>query len=138
MALTTWLIDKSAYVRLGSSPDTALWAERISQGLVFISSVSVLEIGYSFRNHAEATREFASPPLSAMPVEFIDVPTQRLAQELQLSLCADSHHRGVSIPDLLIAASAFRAGHTVLHVDADFDLIARYTKQSVERLPTSQ
>ena len=32
MALTDWLIDKSALVRLGSSPEH--WADRIERGLV--------------------------------------------------------------------------------------------------------
>jgi hypothetical protein len=32
--VTDWLIDKSALVRLGSSPDTAGWASRIERGCV--------------------------------------------------------------------------------------------------------
>ena len=38
-------------------------------------------------------------------------------------------HRGVSIPALLIAAVAERAGLVVVHYDADFDLIAAVTRQ---------
>ncbi len=34
MAVTDWLIDKSALVRLASSPDAARWAARIERGLV--------------------------------------------------------------------------------------------------------
>jgi predicted nucleic acid-binding protein len=44
------------------------------------------------------------------------------------------HHRAPSIPDLLIAATAERAGFTVLHLDKDFELIAEITGQPVERL----
>jgi predicted nucleic acid-binding protein len=38
----TWLIDKSALVRLGMSPDAAEWAARIERGLVRIATVTRL------------------------------------------------------------------------------------------------
>jgi predicted nucleic acid-binding protein len=46
----TWLIDKSALVRLGASPDAAQWARRIERGLVRITTVTRLEAGYSARS----------------------------------------------------------------------------------------
>jgi len=46
---TSWLIDKSALVRLGSSVDAEEWAQRIERGLVAISTVTVLEAGFSAR-----------------------------------------------------------------------------------------
>lgn len=45
MAVTNWLIDKSAYTRLSTSPDAITWIERIERGLVRISTVTRLEIG---------------------------------------------------------------------------------------------
>ncbi len=47
-------------------------------------------------------------------------------------LARQGKHRGASIPDLLIAAVAERAGLSVLHYDRDFDLIASTTGQDVE------
>jgi predicted nucleic acid-binding protein len=44
-----------------------------------------------------------------------------------------SQHRGPSVVDLLIAATAEAWGLTVLHVDADFDTIARVTGLSAQR-----
>jgi predicted nucleic acid-binding protein len=41
--MTTWLIDKSALVRLAESPDPAEWAARIERGLVRITTVTRLE-----------------------------------------------------------------------------------------------
>ena len=38
--MTTWLIDKSALVRLAASPDVAEWAARIERGLVRITTVT--------------------------------------------------------------------------------------------------
>ena len=38
--MTDWLIDKSALVRLGASPDAAEWASRIGRGRVRITTQS--------------------------------------------------------------------------------------------------
>jgi predicted nucleic acid-binding protein len=46
-------------------------------------------------------------------------------------LARRSQHRAVSLPDLLVAACAERAGLSVLHYDADFDRIAAITRQPV-------
>src|ERR1700731_3426146 len=48
--VTTWLIDKSALVRLAASPDAAEWAARIERGMVRITTVTRLETGYSARS----------------------------------------------------------------------------------------
>jgi predicted nucleic acid-binding protein len=49
LAVTSWLIDKSALVRLAASPDAAEWATRIERGLIRITTVTRLEVGYSAR-----------------------------------------------------------------------------------------
>jgi predicted nucleic acid-binding protein len=51
------------------------------------------------------------------------------ALNVQAMLAEDSQHRGVTLPDLLVAACAERAELTVLHYDADFELIASVTDQ---------
>lgn len=53
------------------------------------------------------------------------------ASAVQALLAAQSQHRAVPLPDLLIAACAESAGLTVLHYDADFDRIAQVTDQLV-------
>ena len=68
--MTTWLIDKSALVRLAASADAAEWAARIERGLVRISTVTRLEVGYSARSGADLRAGLQRPPLSAMPVEY--------------------------------------------------------------------
>jgi len=134
MAVTSWLIDKSAYVRLKLSPDAATWASRLDRGLVRISTVTRLEIGFSFRNLATAEAESSRPPLVSMPLEYVTPVVERRAVDVQLALTGRGQHRAASIPDLLVAAVAELAGLTVLHVDKDFDLIAAVTGQPVERL----
>lgn len=136
MAVTDWLIDKSALVRLGNSADAEEWAGRIERGLVRITTMTRLEVGYSARTAAEARSVFGTPPISMMPVEYLTPAVENRALEVQQLLASKGHHRAPSIPDLLIAATAELAGLTVLHLDHDFDLIVELTGQSSERLRT--
>ena len=69
-----------------------------------------------------------------MPVEYLTPTIEDRALEVQLMLAERGQHRAASIPDLLIASCAERAGLTVLHMDKDFELIADVTGQPVERL----
>ena len=72
--MTDWLIDKSALVRLGSSPDADDWASRIERGLVRITTVTRLEVGYSARSGTDLRAGLRQPPVSAMPVEYLTPP----------------------------------------------------------------
>lgn len=108
--------------------------DRIERGLVRMSTVSRLEIGYSFRTAAQARLEVASPPLSLMPVEYLTPAAEDRAVELQLLLADRGQHRALSIPDLLVAAAAEFASLTVLAVDKDVELISQISGQPVESL----
>lgn len=132
--MSGWLIDKSAFVRLHESPDAASWASAIERGLVRISTITRLEIGYSARSVGELRREISLPPLSSMPVEYLTPVIEDRAVDVQLALVERGQHRAPSIPDLLIAATAEKADLTVLHLDKDFDLVAALTGQAVEGL----
>lgn len=134
MALTEWLIDKSALVRLADSPDAEEWAARIQRGLVRVTNVTRLEIGYSARSGQDARSVFTSPPVAAMPVEYLTPAIEERALQVQILLAGQGLHRAPSIPDLIIAAAAELAGLTVLHLDKDFGLIASITGQPTERL----
>jgi predicted nucleic acid-binding protein len=136
VAVTSWLIDKSAYVRLqlGQAANRDEWSARIGRGLVRLSTITRLELGYSARSGEAGRRQFASPPLSLMPVEHLTPAIEDRALEVQMLLADRGQHRAPSIPDLLIAATAEKAGLTVLAVDKDFDLIAAITGQPVETL----
>lgn len=136
MAVTSWLVDKSAYVRMqtGQAVNIAEWNARIERGLMRLSTVTRLELGFSARS-GEAGREvFGLPPLSLMPIERLTPAMEDRAWEVQMVLADRGEHRAPSIPDLLIAATAEKAGLTVLAVDKDFDLIAAITGQPVETL----
>jgi predicted nucleic acid-binding protein len=132
-----WLIDKSALVRLHATADPAEWAARIDRGLIRISTVTRLEVGYSARTAADHRALLTEPPISSMPVEYITPRIEHRALELQSLLAERGQHRAPSIPDLLIAATAELADLTVLHMDKDFDLVAELTGQPLERLELS-
>ncbi len=132
--MTDWLIDKSALVRLGESVDAQVWAERVERGLVRITTVTRLEVGFSGRSGREARVAFARAPLAAMSVEYLTPSVEDRALEVQLLLADQGQHRGLSIPDLMIAAVAELAGLILLHLDKDFELIADVTGQAIERL----
>jgi predicted nucleic acid-binding protein len=137
VAVTDWLIDKSALVRLSASPDAAEWAGRIERGLVRITTVTRLEVGYSARSGDDLRAGLQQPPLAAMPVECQTPAIEVRAVEV-LGLLADrGQHRAPSIPDVIIAATAELAGLTVLHLDKDFEIIAKITGQPLERLNVS-
>jgi predicted nucleic acid-binding protein len=134
MAVTTWLIDKSALVRLGASPDAAEWAKRIERGLVRITTVTRLEAGYSARSGPDLRAGLRQPPLASMPVEYLTPTIEERAVEILTLLADRGQHRTPSVPDLIIAATAELAGLTVLHLDKDFEVIAEITGQPLERL----
>ena len=59
-----WLIDKSALVRVANSPDVDEWNNRIVRGLVHITNLTRLEIGYSARSGVGAPAVISvNPPL---------------------------------------------------------------------------
>jgi predicted nucleic acid-binding protein len=135
-----WLIDKSALVRLGESRNVDQWANRIDLGQVHITTVTLLEVGFSARTAKGLRANLQQPPVSSMPIENSSPAIERRAVALQNLLAVRGQHRAPSVPDLLIAATAELASLIVLHLDKDFELIADLTGQPVERLdqPPSQ
>lgn len=134
MTTRTWLVDKSALLRLDTAPDSDEWDRRVERGLLRVATVTVLEMGFSARTAADHRDSLGTPPISLMPVEYLTPGSERRVVQVQGLLAERGQHRAPSIPDLLIAAIAEEAGHTVLHVDKDFELIAEVTGQPVERL----
>lgn len=132
--MTTWLADRSALVRLATTPEAVKWANRAQRGMVRISSLTRLEVGYAARSGADLRAAVGRPPLSSMPVEYMTPAIEDRAMAVQQVLADQGHHRAPSVPDLLIAATAELARLVVLHVDKDFELIAAVTGQPLERL----
>ncbi len=132
--MSGWLVDKSALARLGSSSDRDSWSNRIERGLVRISTVTLLEVGFSARSADDWDSAIRQAPVDRMPLEYLSPLIEQRALAVQRELATRGQHRGPGGADLLIAATAEVAGLIVLHVDSDFELIAAVTGQPVERL----
>jgi hypothetical protein len=91
--VTTWLIDKSALVRLAASPDAANWASRIQRGLVRITTVTRLEVGYSARSAQDLRARLRQRPISAMPVEYLTPAIEDRAVQVLTLLADRGQHR---------------------------------------------
>ena len=89
-------------------------------------SICDLEVGYSARNAQEWDQLVGA--LDAFQAVDITAAHLRRALRVQRLLAARSQ-RGRKIPDLLAAAAAEELEATVLHYDADFDLIGSVTGQ---------
>jgi predicted nucleic acid-binding protein len=137
VASSEWLIDKSALVRLGGASDAEEWAVRIERGAVRVTTITLLEMGYSARSANDLRTGLTSAPISSMPVEYLTPAIEDRAVAVLTALADRGRHRGPSLPDLLIAATGELSGLTVLHLDQDYEVIAEITGQPVERLKVS-
>ena len=129
--MADYLADKSAIVHLGKPIVAAKLAPLIMAGQVATCGVVELEILYSARSQKDlvATRNERGLAYPRFPMTEGDFARAEDVLEL---LAKTGRHRAVSLPDLLIAAVAERGGLTVLHYDADFDIVASVTHQPVE------
>jgi predicted nucleic acid-binding protein len=131
VSLVSWLIDKSALWRAGhpTVKDEIQW--RVARGLVGVNIATELEIGFSAQSIASFQLMRRTMVDRLLPVR-LPLRAEDRAREVQVVLIERGQHRAVSVPDLLIAATAEIEGLTVLHYDADFDLIAEITGQPCE------
>lgn len=107
----------------------------IENRLIATCSIVLLEVLYSARSRDDYRRTKARLSL-ALELAPIDQAVLDRAVELQGLLADSGQHRAASLPDLTIAATAERAGLTVLHYDADFDRIAQVSDQPAEWVVT--
>lgn len=132
MALTGYLVDTSALAKSQHSHRIRTRIEQLgAQRPLYRCGIVDLEVLRSATSPADYERRRADR-FSA----YIDLPiTPQVIQralEVQRLLAAASQHRGVPLPDLIIAACAEVHGATVVHHDADYDRIAEITGQPVE------
>jgi predicted nucleic acid-binding protein len=128
MALTH-LLDTSVLTRLRAPAVRETIEPKAQRGELARAGISDLEIGFSARNDAEWDR--LSDAVKVF--ELVETAAEHVHRARQVQrLLAARHQRGRKVPDLLVAAAAEAQGLTVLHYDADFDLIAAATGQSCE------
>jgi predicted nucleic acid-binding protein len=126
-----YLIDKSAMARLHETEVTEKLRKLLQRGQVSMCGMTLLELLYSAPSHDDYRRLAARLEGAREWLITEDIDFWR-AREVQEELAITGRHREVSIPGLVIAAVAERHRVTVLHYDADYDLIAEVTGQPTE------
>ncbi|MXP21693.1 PIN domain-containing protein [Gordonia sp. HNM0687] len=123
MALS-FVLDTSVVKRPGRPEVRAAVEPLARSGQLGRARIRDLEVGYSARNADEW--DLLVGALDAFSA--LENTAAHVNRALQVQrLLAARGQRGRKIPDLLIAAAAEELGITVLHYDADFDLIASVT-----------
>jgi predicted nucleic acid-binding protein len=130
--VAAYLIDTSAWHRRANPAVAQKWAELLTADEVAITEPIRLEVLYSARSSGEYD-ELCEELDGLHQAPCGNAELQR-ALEVQRLLARQGalHHRSVRIPDLLIAATAERAGLVVLHYDEDYDRVAAVTGQGAE------
>jgi predicted nucleic acid-binding protein len=127
-ALALELADTSVWARNGK-PGLEWFGAAIEDGRVAMCDQIAMELLWSARDVGDfRTTEAALLACPWLETESRDwVEARRVFRELAAR--GPLHHRQVKIPDLLIAAVAFRHGVTIVHYDADYETIASVTGQ---------
>jgi predicted nucleic acid-binding protein len=121
-----FIIDTSVIKRLNQSAVRQAIEPHAAADELGRARITDLEIGYSARND----REWDQLQHAISEFKLVESTAEHHRRALQVQrLLARRSQRGRKIPDLLIAAAAEEHGLTVLHYDADYDLIAAVTGQ---------
>lgn len=126
-----YLLDTSVLARAHREPV----AERIdrlgAERPLYRCAIVDLEVLFAATSPANYTqrRNLLAASYTELPVT---AEVVNRAVDVQGMLAAQSHHRGVGIPDLLIAATAEVHDATLLHYDRDFAAVAEVTGQLAE------
>ncbi|MFI7141992.1 PIN domain nuclease [Streptomyces massasporeus] len=125
-----YLIDKSALARWTKPNVKHVLKPLHERYLLAVCQPTEYEMIHSARDSSEATR--ISTWLHAFDYLHADDRAFARALEVQRHALNAGFHRALSLPDLLIAATAELHQRTVLHYDGDFDMIASLTGQPTE------
>lgn len=123
-------LDTSVLILRERDPAARAWlAPRLHANTVSICDVVAMEYLMGARNGRDYDR--IRDALDACIRVAIEPEDWRRAFDVQRRLAHETGRgqRAVKIPDLLIAAAAERAGHSLVHYDEDFDRIAALTEQ---------
>jgi predicted nucleic acid-binding protein len=129
----TFLADTSMVVRIRRGQNIhPRWLDAVRGGVVGVCAVVEAELirATASRTDRDQLRSHLRSLFSWHPMP---EDAWRFVQQTQDALVDLGQHKGPSVIDLLVAATADRWGLTVLHVDADFETIARVTPVRVLR-----
>lgn len=124
-----YLADRSALARLRHLPVAEVLCPLIEAGLVATCGVIEFELAWA----AWTSRSSMSCGRTGTRYVWLATLNEdwRRALQVQAELWRSGQMRSVGLPDLLVAAVAEGEHVTVLHYDADYDLVAQITSQPV-------
>lgn len=126
-----YMVDNSAWNRVKYESVAARLKPLVEANIVATCGPLEVEALYSAKDPEdyEKLRAVRLAIFTYLEAEETDWQT---ALATQRGLAAKSQHRGPKVPDLLIAAIAYRYDLTLIHYDSDFDRIADFTGQRAE------
>lgn len=125
MARATHLADTSAFTRLTKPHVAAAIAPMVAEGQIALCAPVAFELGYSARTVAD--HEAIMNRIDAFETAPTTQGDHQRALELQHLLAQQGQHRALSLVDALVAAIAEARNLTILHYDADFELVTTIT-----------
>ena len=128
MARARFLVDTSVLARMPKPAVAAAFAALAATGEVVLCSPVVFELGFAARSPSDYRA--LTERLSAFAVVPTTEADHRRALDVQARLAEQSRHRALSLVDALVAAVAEARDLSVLHYDADFELVAALTGQA--------
>lgn len=123
------LVDTSVWAQR-RNPRIALWFEAalLHDEIALCDQILLELLMYPVRSEEYARVADALAAVPLIPMTAADWVRAREVHAL-LAQQRRGQHKSVKIPDLLIAATAERVGVTLVHYDADYELIGSVTGQ---------
>ena len=126
-----YLVDTSALTRIIRGQVGQDWADLRQRGLLAVCEPVLAETlliakGEEYEELEESINEDYLP---------VTVPDDiwRMAAAVRRDLASNGAHRGMSVADFVIAATAIRLKLTVLHEDGDYETVARFVPELQQR-----
>jgi predicted nucleic acid-binding protein len=127
----TYLVDRSAWAQMRYTEVARANLTRLSTfGEIATCPAIAGELLYSARNHADLL-DLRGRLEALLWLETTDDAAHRMLG-VQRQLAQRGQHRGVSLVDLMVAATAEAHWATVVHYDSDYERIAEVTGQPHE------
>ena len=122
-----YLVDTSALTRIIRGQVDQDWADLRQRGLLAVCEPVLAETlliakGEEYEQLEESIKE------SYLSVTVPD-DIWRMAAAVRRDLASHSAHRGMSVADFVVAATAIRLKLTVLHEDGDYETVARFVPE---------
>jgi predicted nucleic acid-binding protein len=125
-----YLVDSSVLIRMVRKQIDSSWEDLADRGLLSVCEPAVTEtLMTADAKKCSALEDFIAD--SYLPV-MMPEGVWDLLVGIRRKLAAHAAHHGLSVADLLIAATAIRLKLTVLHEDGDFETVARFVPELKE------